>query len=134
MKTGTKLRLKRRKIKSKDKISVEKKRKIAPQQSHSLIYFAKQCTFVGHCVYTSWEISHGVACLSARRELDIYSCNRLPFRLLWMQCKIGGVLERIQRRQFRGVYYRFVDGNFSMVSAVKGISETFPYVSFERRI
>lgn len=36
-------------------------------------------------IYTSWEISHGVACLSARRELDIYSRgNRLPFRL-WMQ-------------------------------------------------
>lgn len=33
--------------------------------------------------------------------------------------EIGGVLERIQR-QFRGVYYRFVDGNFD-VSMVKGI-------------
>lgn len=68
-------------------------------------------------MYASWEISHGVACLSAR-ELDIYSRgNRLPFRL-WSN-EIGGVLERIQR-QFRGVCTVFVDGNFD-VSMDKGI-------------
>lgn len=73
-------------------------------------------------MYASWEISHGVACLSAR-ELDIYSRgNRLPFRL-WSN-EIGGVLERIQR-QFRRARYSSME--ISTFPWIKGF-EIFPYV------
>lgn len=90
------------------------------QQSHSLIYRETMYFRESLCIYIYIHIVGNFAWRSfPRGESWIFTRAATVYLFVCGCNEIGGVLERIQR-QFRGVYYRFVDGNFD-VSMVKGI-------------